>query len=113
VLYVASSAHFLEVCLFLFHYQSIGCEGESWKAKEPTENKHYIFRGEQNMDHLLSVSELADWLGLSKAAIYKRTCARTIPFIRIGNRPRFKEADIEQWLNDQSVKPVSSRNAKP
>jgi len=64
------------------------------------------------MDHLLSISELADWLGLSKAAIYKRTCARTIPFIRIGNRPRFKELDIERWLQEQTVEPVSGGMGK-
>ncbi|MGA2380523.1 MAG: helix-turn-helix domain-containing protein [Spirochaetia bacterium] len=64
------------------------------------------------MERLLSVTELADRLGLAKATIYKRTCARTIPFIRIGNRPRFKESDIERWLNEQTVEPVSGGKGK-
>lgn len=57
------------------------------------------------MEKLLSVTELADRLGLSKAAIYTRTWKRAIPFIRIGNRPRFREADIERWLNEQTIGP--------
>lgn len=63
------------------------------------------------MERLFSVAELADRLGLAKATIYKKTGAKTIPFVRVG-RIRFREADIERWLNERSVEPASGGKSK-
>ncbi|MBL8635215.1 MAG: helix-turn-helix domain-containing protein [Myxococcales bacterium] len=56
---------------------------------------------------LLTVTEIADWLRLTPKGIYALVEARRIPFVKISNRLRFSEAEIEGWLRDNRV-PASS-----
>ena len=55
-------------------------------------------------DRLLTVDELATYLGLSRPALRQMIHRRQIPFIRLGERRiRFNLGDIDAWLNDQRV----------
>ncbi len=56
---------------------------------------------------LLTVTEMADWLRLTPKGIYALVEARRIPFVKISNRLRFSQAEIERWLRDNRV-PASS-----
>ena len=55
------------------------------------------------MDALLSVKELADLLKVPKSWIYQRVCAGTLPFpfLKLEHFVRFREADIENYLQRQ------------
>jgi len=50
-------------------------------------------------EKLITADELADMLRLSTSAITRRVTLKQIPFVRIGNRVRFKPSKIAQWLS--------------
>ncbi|MBK8870577.1 MAG: helix-turn-helix domain-containing protein [Elusimicrobia bacterium] len=50
----------------------------------------------------LNVQELAMWLHVKVSTIRKRVCYNRIPYIRIGRSVRFRQHDIEEWLNAQN-----------
>ena len=60
------------------------------------------------MDHLLTVDELRDYLQRPKGTIYKWTCAKKIPYIKIGNRLRFDKEKIDLWIKGMSFEPLAS-----
>jgi len=50
---------------------------------------------------LMDVKEVAEWLGLSIHAVYRKVQQKEIPHIRIGPRTvRFNRARLEAWLNN-------------
>ena len=52
-------------------------------------------------DHLLSVSEVAEYLGIRKSWIYDNWQNEAIPFFRIGNQLRARPTELDDWLNSQ------------
>lgn len=60
---------------------------------------------------LLTVTDMADWLRLTPKGIYALVEARRIPFVKISNRLRFSQAEIERWLRDNRV-PASSETTR-
>jgi excisionase family DNA binding protein len=59
------------------------------------------------MDRLLSCDELAEYLGVKKATIYKRTrVPGAIPVVRIGTLLRFPESAIASWLQERAAGPI-------
>lgn len=56
-------------------------------------------------DKLMTAEELAQYLNLSKAAVYAMVCRRQISFLKIGRRVRFRESEIEAWLEKQTIRP--------
>jgi excisionase family DNA binding protein len=57
---------------------------------------------------LLSIAEVAGRLGLSSSAVYRLVYAGKIPAHRIGGRLRFREAEIEAWLESTRIAPVET-----
>lgn len=56
------------------------------------------------MDKLLSVDELAEILGVTKATIYSWTSQNKIPHIKLSKRLlKFREKDIMDWIAAKSV----------
>lgn len=53
----------------------------------------------------LNISELSDYIKLSKSSIYKMTMGNNIPFIKTGKKLLFKKEAIEQWL-EQYAQPT-------
>jgi len=58
-----------------------------------------------NVPELLTISDLAAWLKLSKRSVYELTKQRTrarqshpIPMIRINGHPRFVRSQVEAWI---------------
>jgi excisionase family DNA binding protein len=47
---------------------------------------------------LFKLSEAAEFLGLSKATLYKLTMTRQIPFIKLGSRTMFSEERLHTWI---------------
>lgn len=63
-------------------------------------------------DTVFTVETLAEYLGVSKQWIYERVRRKEIPFIKVGKFPRFREAEIETWLDSQRIpatQPFSKR----
>ena len=59
---------------------------------------------------LLNVQEVAKLIGVRPSTIYQWTHQEYIPHIKIGKLVRFKDTDIEKWLN--SLKTVGRNSRK-
>lgn len=53
------------------------------------------------MGKALTVTELADYLGLAKDTIYRKARADEIPGVRIGRSWRFLQDVIDEWLRKE------------
>ncbi|MGB6942471.1 MAG: helix-turn-helix domain-containing protein [Bryobacteraceae bacterium] len=51
-------------------------------------------------DQLLTIADVAAWLGVSKAWVYDHVTRREprIPCVRFGEMTRFRRSDIEQFI---------------
>ncbi len=50
------------------------------------------------MEKLLTLYELADYLKVNKFTVYRMVYRKQLPAIKVANHWRFKEQDIEKWL---------------
>ena len=52
------------------------------------------------MEKFLTMDELSEILRLKKSTIYKNICLGTFGLkpIKLGNRNRFRESDVEEWI---------------
>ena len=57
---------------------------------------------EPRFSRLMSIDELADYLGLKKQTIYNWLHQKKISGIKIGKVWRFDRREIEKWLRDCS-----------
>jgi excisionase family DNA binding protein len=51
----------------------------------------------------MTVSQLAEYLQISKQTIYNWICKGEIPYSKIGRRVRFKREDIVRWSEDKKI----------
>jgi excisionase family DNA binding protein len=57
----------------------------------------------ERLDRLLTVQELADYLGVPVATIYAwRYRHHGPPGFRVGRHVRFRWRDVERWIEDRS-----------
>jgi excisionase family DNA binding protein len=54
---------------------------------------------------MLTVTELADYLKISRSMIYRLLKRGEIPGFKIGSDWRFNLDEIDQWLAKQEIKP--------
>lgn len=54
---------------------------------------------------VMTVPELAEYLQCNKSTIYRLIKKGQIPAFRVGSDWRFKRDVIEQWLEQQHIKP--------
>ena len=58
------------------------------------------------MERLLNIDEVSKLLGVEVSTIYSWTSKKKIPFIRLsGKLVRFRESEIQKWLEERSVDP--------
>ena len=55
---------------------------------------------------MLTIEEVALYLHLTKVAVYGMVRRREIPFYKIGRRLRFKQNDLDSWLEGQKVQHI-------
>lgn len=55
------------------------------------------------MSRLLSVSDVAELLGVTRQTIYQLRAAHKIPFVKIGSSVRFEEEQIKAWIKANTV----------
>jgi excisionase family DNA binding protein len=53
------------------------------------------------MERLLTPKQIAEKLGVAVSTIYQWTHTEFIPHIKVGRFVRFRESDIEKWLNSR------------
>ncbi len=56
----------------------------------------------------MDVDGVAEYLGLAPSTIYDKVRQLEIPHSRIGNLIRFRKADIDRWLGENTVWPHPS-----
>jgi len=61
------------------------------------------------MNRLLTPEQIAELLGVKQSTIYQWTHQGFIPHVKVGRLVRFREADIEKWLEKRSAKGRSTR----
>ena len=49
-------------------------------------------------DHLWTVREVAQFLGLHEKTVYEWAARGDLPCFRVGNRLRFAASDVSRWL---------------
>jgi excisionase family DNA binding protein len=55
--------------------------------------------------YVMTIEELACYLKLAVATLYKKAQAHEIPFTKVGNLLRFTKASIDQWLARNTFTP--------
>lgn len=58
----------------------------------------------QEQDSIMSLNEVAEFLGLEKHIIYAKCGSGEIPFFRVGKLYKFKKSELQQWLKEQGLK---------
>jgi excisionase family DNA binding protein len=65
-------------------------------------------------DRILSIEDLAQYLGVSPSWIYKQISFKAIPYFKVGKHPRFRKVEIDRWIQTQTVNPIPPlRTVKP
>jgi PTS system nitrogen regulatory IIA component len=59
------------------------------------------------VERLLTISQVCEVLQVSPALVYKWVHYGYVPYIKIGSLVRFRESDLERWLN------VKKRHGRP
>jgi excisionase family DNA binding protein len=59
--------------------------------------------GQEALDPILTVSETAAYLKLSKSKVYLLVQRKEIPHIRMGKSVRIRMCDLREWIDEQIV----------
>ena len=55
-----------------------------------------------NENGILTIKEVAEYLKVTERTIYRLAAANKIPAFKVGGTWRFRTADIDSWIADQS-----------
>jgi excisionase family DNA binding protein len=61
---------------------------------------------EARSDGLWGIEEVSRYLGIPQSSVYKMTAAGTVPHVKLGGLVRFRQADIDRWLDLLVVSPL-------
>jgi len=53
-------------------------------------------------DQILTVKEVAEYLKVNERTVYRMATASKLPAFKVGGSWRFKQAEIERWIKEQS-----------
>ena len=56
-------------------------------------------------ENLITIEELADYIGVSQKTIRSRVAMRSIPFLRIGRKTCFYFDKLDKWLQTKEFEP--------
>lgn len=66
--------------------------------------------GEEN---LLSISEAADYLKISVAALYTKVSRKEVPYSKPGKRLYFSREELQQWVSNGKQKTAMEMRTEP
>jgi excisionase family DNA binding protein len=61
-------------------------------------------------ERLKTAQEIATYLSIPLSGLYDLSHRKKIHCIRIGTRLRFRQSEIEEWLENQTIRPEGGRN---
>jgi excisionase family DNA binding protein len=61
---------------------------------------------------VLTIKEVADYLGVHASTVYKYAQQGTIPAFKIGSDWRFSQKHIDNWIDKEMTKGVKEKNEK-
>jgi len=61
-------------------------------------------------DCVFDVKGLATYLGVNESWVYKAVAQGSIPYFKAGKYTRFRKADIDRWIESESIRPVATSN---
>jgi excisionase family DNA binding protein len=62
-----------------------------------------IIQTKGDVREVLNLEQAAEYVSLSKSAIYKKTAERTIPHFKQGKKLYFRLADLNLWLTELKI----------
>ena len=63
---------------------------------------------EATENEIMTVQEVAQYLRLAEATVYKLAQAGEIPGVKVGRAWRFKRELIDEWFREQAVRSLES-----
>jgi excisionase family DNA binding protein len=64
-------------------------------------------------DRLLSVDEVAQFLGVKRDTVYKLISRRGLPGRKVGRLWKFRRQEVDDWVNAQPAKNASHATRRP
>jgi len=64
-------------------------------------------RLDSNSNNFITPEELADIFKISKSSVYRLIDKRQIPFFKIGGKLRFSQSDIDKYLENVHIEPIT------
>ena len=58
---------------------------------------------ETRLERLLTVQDISSLLGIKKSYVYYLTHQKKIPHLKMHGHLRFRQSDIDEWLQSQEV----------
>jgi excisionase family DNA binding protein len=59
--------------------------------------------GTVTITEVLNLNQAAEYVSLSKSAIYKKTSERNIPHFKQGKKLYFKQSELDEWLTSLKI----------
>jgi len=59
--------------------------------------------GTVTITEVLNLTQAAEYVSLSKSAIYKKTSERNIPHFKQGKKLYFKRSELDHWLTSMKI----------
>ena len=56
--------------------------------------------------NLMTIQQVAEFLGLSKDTLYTMVNQRRIPYVKVGRLLRFDRQKLEEWLSQNTIQPL-------
>ncbi len=64
---------------------------------------HPIIQTKADLKEVLNIDQAAEYVSLSKSAIYKKTSERNIPHFKKGKKLYFKRSELDSWLTELRI----------
>lgn len=64
-------------------------------------------------DRLLSTDEVASFLGVKRDTVYKLIDRNGLPAVKVGRLWKFRQQQIDEWVNKQPGRSRSARDDLP
>ncbi len=81
------------------------------RANGSNDRPESVERHKAGREHLLTIAEVAEWLGVSKAWVYDHVSRKKpfLPCVRFGEVTRFKREEIEQFILEHAKRDGTSQ----
>ena len=62
--------------------------------------------GNNSDEKIFDQDELATYLKVSRSWVDQKISAQEIPFFKCGKYPRFRKAEVDKWINKNTIQPI-------